>query len=128
VYDFNGHIRQSGLFWIVQVPDSAVTMNGDKVSVHLTEANVVDNGVFAGPKNDFAAATFDITWNATGSVQHFRPASSDPIDPTNFADEFRSATVTGSLSVVKGGTTFTASGTEAFAEIGTERNGFFLQH
>jgi len=47
VYDFNGHIRQSGLFWIVQVPDSAVTMNGDKVSVHLTEANVVDNGVFA---------------------------------------------------------------------------------
>lgn len=97
--------------------------------MHLTEAGTIDNTFIFGPGTEYSSATFDITWTAAGAVQHFRPASSDPTDPSNFAAEIRSATSTGSFSVIQNGVTFTinnASSAGVFAEMGTERNGFFL--
>ena len=85
---------------------------------------------FLGPGTEFASATFDITWTPTGKVHHFRPGSSDPTDPSDFAAEIRFATATGSFTVVQNGVTFTinnASSAGVFAEMGTERNGLFLK-
>jgi hypothetical protein len=97
--------------------------------LHLTEAGTIDNTFFFGPGTDYASVTFDITWTPMGKVQHFRPGSSDPEDPSNFAAEIRSATATGSFTVLLDGVTYTisnASSAGVFAEMGTERNGSFL--
>jgi hypothetical protein len=130
VHDFNGHISQSGLFWIVAVPTYALSLNEDGTAhLHLTEAATIDNTFFFGPGTDYSSATFDITWTPSGDVQHFRPGSSNPTDPTNFAAEIRFATATGSFTVIRNGVTFTinnATSAGVFAEMGRERNGSFL--
>lgn len=130
VHDFNGTINPSGLFWIVQVPDSALTVTGRTVRVQVDNVAVVDNFTFLGPNEVPATASFDITWTSFGKVQHYRPQSTDPTDPTNFAGEFRLATATGSFSASEGGFAFTstpgATSAGIFAETGTERNGSFL--
>jgi hypothetical protein len=129
VHDFNGHISQSGLFWIVPVPDYALFVSNGTARLHLTEEGTIDNTFFFGPGTEFASATFDVTWTPTGKVQHFRPGSDDPTDPSNFAADIRFATATGSFTVVQNGVTFTinnASSAGVFAEMGTERNGSFL--
>jgi len=104
-------------------------VSNQTASLHLTEEGTIDNTFIFGPGSEFASATFDITWTASGKVQHFRPGSSDPTDPTNFSAEIRSATATGSFTVLQNGVTFTinnASSEGVFAEMGTERNGSFL--
>lgn len=122
-------MRHSGLFWIAQVPDSALVVEGDTVRLRVREIPVVDSTFFLGPGNTFATASFDLTWTASGPVEHFRPLSSDPKDPTNFAGEFRSAVVAGSFTVFEGDVTFTGtvSSEGIFAEMGRERNGSFLE-
>lgn len=128
LHDFNGGIQQSGLFWIVQVPDDALKIEGLTAKLHVENASVIDDFQFLSPGGVPAAVSFDITWTASGEVMHFRPQSTDPTDPTNFAAEFRLATATGSFSGSESGFSFTATGSSAgvFAEMGTERNGFFL--
>lgn len=122
-------MRHSGLFWIAQVPDNALVVDGDTARLRVREIPVVDNTFFLGPGNTFATASFDLTWTASGPVEHFRPLSSDPKDPTNFAGEFRAAVVAGSFTVFEGDVTFTgtASSEGIFAEMGRERNGSFLK-
>lgn len=129
LHDFNGGIQPSGLFWIVQVPDDALKMEGLSVKLHVENAQVIDDFQFLAPGAVPATVSFDMTWTAMGAVTHFRPQSSDPTDPTNFAAEFRSAIATGSFSGSEAGFSFTATGSSAgiFAEMGTERNGLFLQ-
>jgi hypothetical protein len=117
------------LFWIIPAPDDALFVSNGTARLHLTEAGTIDNTFFFGPGTDYASATFDITWTPMGEVQHFRPGSSDPTDPSNFAGEIRFATATGSFTVLQNGVTFTinsASSAGVFAEMGTERNGSFL--
>ncbi len=112
------------------MPDSALTIEGRTVRLHLDNVPVVDNLFFMGPGQIFATVSFDVTWTSSGEVQHFRPLSSDPTDPTNFAAEFRFATATGTFSGSESGFSFTsnvASSEGIFAEMGTERNGSFLQ-
>jgi len=129
VHDFNGHISQSGLFWTIPVPDYALFVSNGTARLHLTEAGTIDNTFFFGPGMDYSSATFDITWTPMGKVQHFRPGSSDPTDPSNFAADIRFATAIGSFTVLQNGVTYTitnASSAGVFAEMGTERNGSFL--
>ena len=97
--------------------------------LHLTEAATIDNTFIFGPGTEYSSATFEISWTPMGDVQHFRPGSSDPTDPSNFAADLRVATATGSFTVIQNGVTFTinnASSAGAFAEMGRERNGSFL--
>ena len=111
------------------VPDYALFVSNGTARLHLTEAGTIDNTFFLGPGTDYASATFDVTWTPMDEVQHFRPGSSDPTDPSNFAAEIRFATATGSFVVLQNGVTFTinnASSAGVFAEMGTERNGSFL--
>ena len=129
MHDFNPEVRHSGLFWVAQVPDGAFFVMGDTARLHLQEIPLVDSTFFLGPGNTFVTANLDVTWTSSGPVQHFRPLSTDPADPTNFAAEFRSAVATGSFTVFEGNTTFTSAGASSdgiFAELGTERNGVFL--
>ena len=98
--------------------------------LHLTEAATIDNTFIFGPGTEYSNATFDLTWTPSGEVQHFRPGSSDPTNPSNFAADMRLATATGSFTVIQYGVTYTinnASSAGVFAEMGTERNGLFLQ-
>jgi hypothetical protein len=71
----------------------------------------------------------DITWTPFGEVQHFRPGSSVPTDPTNFSGNFRFANAAAILSGSQNGFTFgstDANSVGVFAEVGRERNGVFL--
>ena len=99
--------------------------------LHLTEAATIDNTFIFGPGTEYSSATFDLTWTPSGEVQHFRPGSSNPTDPSDFAAEMRFATATGSFTVIRNGVTFTinnATSAGVFAEMGRERNGSFLDH
>jgi hypothetical protein len=113
----------------VAVPDYALFVSDRTARLHLTEEGTIDNLFFGGPGIDYASATFDITWTPMGGVQHFRPGSSDPTDPSNFAAEIRLAAANGSFTVMSNGVTYTitnASSAGVFAEMGTERSGSFL--
>jgi hypothetical protein len=136
LHDLNGGIQPSGLFWIVQVPDDALKIEGLTVTLHVENASVIDDFSFLRPGGVPATVSFDMTWTAIGEVMHFRPQSTDPTDPANFAAEFRLARMTGSFSGSEAGFSFTGTGTAegiatgnpdgSFAEMGTEQNGFFL--
>ena len=93
---------------------------------------VTDTRFFLGPGNDPSAVSFDITWTAMGEVRHLSPDCSDPNLGHLFAGEFRFATATGSFSGSHsdGGFRFQAPNATSdgiFAEMGMERNGFFLR-
>ncbi len=130
LHDFNGGIQPSGLFWIVQIPDDALKVEGLTAKLHVVNAPVIDDFQFFAPGGVAATVSYDITWTASGAVQHFQPQSSDPMDPSNFAAEFRSAVATISFTGTEAGFTVTGTGTSdgIFAEMGTERNGSFLQN
>lgn len=130
VHDFNPGIRPSGLFWIVQVPEEAVVTRGGTATLHIENYPVTDNLTFLGSAQIPATVSATVTWSTFGEVQHFRPTSSDPTAPSAFAGEFRLANTTASFLVSEAG--FSAQSSNAtssglFAEMGTERNGVFLQ-
>jgi hypothetical protein len=131
VHDFNPGIRPSGLFWIVQVPDAALQIRGNSVTVRLKDVEVSDNFFFLGPGNVQSSVSFEITYTRSGAPRHVRPASSDPTSPFNWAGEMWTATALGTFSVSYHDGSFSAQGnldsTGLFAEMGTERNGFFVQ-
>jgi len=130
LHDFNGGVQPSGLFWIVQVPDDALKVEGLTAKLHVVNAPVIDDFQFFAPGGVAATVSYDITWTASGAVQHFQPQSSDLMDPSNFAAEFRAAVATISFTGTEAGFTVTGTGTSdgIFAEMGTERNGSFLQN
>lgn len=128
LHDFNATILPSGLFWTTQVPDSALSIE-ETVRLHLENVGVVDNITFGGSGQTFTLVNIDITWSPFGDVQHFRPGSSSPTDPTNFAGRFRFANAVAALSGFQSGFSFSstdASSAGVFAEVGRERNGIFL--
>jgi hypothetical protein len=95
----------------------------------LENVGVVDNLTFGGSGQTFSLVNIDVTWSPFGEVQHFRPGSSVPTDPTNFAGRFRFANAVAILSGSQSGFSFSstdASSSGVFAEVGRERNGIFL--
>ena len=138
----------NGLFWIVKVPDSAVQISpdGNTLTIHLEQVPVVDAFTFPPPvPSNFdevnispyqlirARASFDITYKKTSdSPRHIQPTTDDPLSPLNWAGNMWDATNSGSFSVAYADGTFSASGTfdssGNFGEMGTERNGFFVNH
>ena len=119
------------------MPDEAFTRDDATGAARVVVENipVVDSFQILSPTEEPATASFDITWTAFGAPRHLRPASSDPLDPTAFAGEFKDALAEGTFS----GETVTAFGSGipfsfsgfassafAWAEMGTEQNGSFL--
>ena len=131
MHDFNPGIRPSGLFWIVQVPDDALQIKGNNVTVRLKDVAVSDNFFFLGPGNVASTVSFEITYTRSGAPRQVRPVSSDPTSPFSWAGEMWMATAVGSFTASYSGGGFSAQGnldsTGLFAEVGTERNGFFVQ-
>jgi hypothetical protein len=111
------------------VPDSAFSIEEGTARLHLENVGVVDNLTFGGSGQAFSLVNIDVTWSPFGDVQHFRPGSSDPKDPTNFAGRFRFANAVATFSGSESGFSFSstnASSAGVFAEAGSERNGIFL--
>ena len=48
MHDFNPGISTNGVFWIVQIPDNAVVVNGDTVTIHVANLSVADEIAFLG--------------------------------------------------------------------------------
>ena len=141
VHDFNGGIATNGLFWIVQIPDDAVTVTDDAVTISLKNVAVVDqltfpnmaNGAIINLGNSGAPATlsFDITYQKSGTARQVQASSKDPLSPFNWAGEMTDATNSGTFSVTYTDGSFSAQGSFSsqgnFGEIGRERNGSFVR-
>jgi hypothetical protein len=48
VHDLNPGITPNGVFWIVQVPDDAVEISGDTLTIHLKNVSLMDQFFFPG--------------------------------------------------------------------------------
>ena len=130
MHDFEPGIADSGLFWTIPIPESAITRHGNSVTYALNNVATPDFFVFLGDSSVPGHVSFSVTWTATSGVRHLRPGSSDPTDPTNFAAEFRDAAPTATFSGSNGdGFSFTGTAGpqgNLFSEFGHERNGVFL--
>ena len=125
-----------------------ISADGNTLTIHLENVPVVDAFTFPPPlpsnispdEVDIspyqlirARASFDIAYKkASNSPRHIQPATDDPLSPLNWAGNMWDATNSGSFSVAYADGTFSASGTfdssGNFGEMGTERNGFFVNH
>ena len=140
MHDFNGGIRPSGLFWVVQVPDDAVKITEDTVTISLMNVAVVDQiafpgNIFLGSTGFPATLTLNMTFQKQGRPRNVRPTSASPISPFSWAGEMSDATYHGTFSVAYNDGKFSATGNfgstaaeQVFAEMGTERNGSFVRH
>ena len=136
VHDFNPGIGSNGLFWVVQVPDDAVKVTDDTVTISLKNVAIVDQHQFnfgVGASGDPATVSFDITYQKTpGTQRRVRPTSADPLSPFAWAGKMWMATNSGTFSVTYKDGSFSAQGSFSsagnFGELGTERNGAFVRH
>jgi hypothetical protein len=131
LHDFNPGITPNGVFWIVQIPDSAVQITGDTLIIHLENAAVVDQFQFPGGTGNVpATVSFDITYTKSGMPRRVRPTSHDPLSPFTWAGKMWMATNSGTFSVAYNDGSFSAQGSFSssgmFGEMGTERNGSFV--
>ena len=143
MHDFNGGIGGNGLFWTVEIPDDAVTVTDDTVTIavrnvavidQLTFPNTTPGGAIVNLGNSGAPATvsLNITYQKTGRARHVRPISTDPLNPFNWSGEMSDATNAGTFSVAYTDGSFSAQGNFSsqgnFGEIGKERNGSAVRH
>lgn len=141
MHDFNAGIGVNGLFWIIQIPDDAVTIDDDTGTVRISLKNVavVDQltfpnagGINLGNSGAPVTLSFDVTYQKSGRARHVRPISKDPLSPFNWAGEMSDATNSGTFSLAYKDGSFSAQGSFSsqgnFGEIGTERNGSFVRH
>jgi hypothetical protein len=131
----------NGLFWIVKVPDSAVEITEDTLTIHLVYVPVVDAFTFPPPAQAVpgispfqlipAKVSFEITYTKTGNPRRIRPASDDPLSPLNWAGKMWDATNSGTFSLTYNDGSFSASGSfdssGNFGEMGTEGNGVLVK-
>jgi hypothetical protein len=127
---------------LIQVPDDAVQISPDglTLTVTVTNAIVVDQIMFPGGTGNNlgmagapATTSFSVTFTKTpGTRRHVRPTSTDPLSPFDWAGEMWMATNSGTFSVAYNDGTFSAKGSFSsqgnFGEMGTERNGSFVRH
>jgi hypothetical protein len=115
----------------VKVPDDAVVINGDSLTIHFKDVLNVDQLRFPGGTGTAPVkVTFEATYTKTGSARSVRPTSRDPLSPFNWAGNMWMATNSGTFSVSYTDGSFSASGSFSssgnFGEMGTERNGSFV--
>jgi hypothetical protein len=141
LHDFSPWTLPNGLFWTVKVDASAVTIDGDTVTIHLVDVPVVDAFSFPPPPQAVpgispfqlipAKLSLDITYKRTGHPRRVRPTSHDPISPFTWAGTMWDSSNSGTFSLSYDDGSFSASGsfdsTGNFGEMGFERNGVFLR-
>jgi hypothetical protein len=117
----------------VQIPDDTVQIAGDTLSINLNNVAVVDQLQFPGGTGNVPAKlSFDITYTKSGQARNIVPTSSDPLSAFHWAGRMWAATNSGTLSVAYDDGSFSASGNFSssgnFGEMGTERNGVFINN
>ena len=126
----------------MKVPDSAVQISGDTLTIHLIDVPVVDAFTFPpslppAPENGIspvplipARISFDITYTKSGLPRQIHPESRDPLSPLNWGGEMWDATNSGTFSLAYKDGSFSASGSFSsggnFGEMGAEHNGVFV--
>lgn len=129
------------MWWLVQVPDDAVTVDEEKGTLRVSLKNVplVDQFSFPnGAGNNLGTAgvpatvSFDVTYTKVpGTRRTVQATSADPLSPFDWAGEMWMATNSGTFSVAYSDGSFSASGSfdsaRNFGEMGTERNGSFIR-
>lgn len=133
LHDFNPGITPNGVFWIVSVPDDAVVITSDSLTIRFKDVPNVDQFTFPGGTGTAPVkVTFEATYRKTGSPRTVQPTSHDPLSPFNWAGEMWMATNSGTFSLSYADGSFSASGRFSssgnFGELGTERNGSFIEN
>jgi hypothetical protein len=135
VHDFNPGILPDGLFWMIQVPDNALQIRGNTVTIRLENVPVTDQFTFYDPLppsgNVPAVTSFEMTYTRSGAPRRVTPTSNDPSSPFNWAGEMWTTTGSITFSVAYTDGSFSATGTATssgnFGEMGNERSGFFVR-
>ena len=120
------------------MPDDAVQITENTVTISLKNASVVDQFRFpGGAANNLGIAgvpatlSFDITYSKSGASRRVEPTSTDPLSPFNWEGKMWEATNSGTFSLAYNDGTFSAQGSfdsaKNFGEIGFERNGSFVE-
>lgn len=83
-----------------------------------------------GTGNVPATLSFDITYTKSGAPRKIAPTSADPLSAFHWAGKMWDAANSGTFSLTYNDNTFSVGGTFSssglFGEMGTERNGVFL--
>lgn len=114
----------------MQVPDDAVQITADTITINLQNVPVVDQFQFPGGIGNVPVTlSYVATYTKAGRARVVRPTSHDPLSPFTWAGRMWNATNSGSFSVAYNDGSFSAGGSfdssGNFGEIGTERNGSF---
>jgi hypothetical protein len=120
---------------MVRVPDDALEIRGNTITIRLKNVPVVDSFTFYDPfppaGNVPAVTSFEMSYTRSGTPRQVRPTSSDPSSPFNWAGEMWMATGNVNFSVAYQDGSFAVGGSASsvgnFGEMGSERNGAFLQ-
>jgi hypothetical protein len=115
------------------VPDDAIQVTGNTLTLNLQNVAVVDQLQFPGGTGNIPATfTYTATYVKSGAAREVVPKSHDPLSPFNWAGKMWNATNTGTFAVAYTDGSFSATGsfnsTGNFGEMGTERNGRFVEH
>jgi hypothetical protein len=122
----------------LQIPDDAVKITDNRVTISLKNASLVDQFRFPGGAGNnlgiagvAATLSFDITYSKSGASRHVEPTSTDPLSPFNWEGKMWNATNSGTFSLAYNDGTFSAQGSfdsaGNFGEMGFERNGSFVE-
>lgn len=122
----------------MQIPDDAVKIADNTVTISLKNASVVDQFTFPGGAGNNlgiagvpATLSFDITYSKSGARRRVEPTTTDPLSPFNWEGEFWDATNSGTFKLSYNDGSFSAQGSfdsaGNFGEIGFERNGAFVE-
>jgi hypothetical protein len=104
-----------------------------RATLHVRNLPVIDTFQFFGPSDTPALVDFHVEWRATGpAIPQGMGNLVDPTDPRAFLGEIAPAVSTGSFSGEEMGFEFqsnrgASTSPRGYAQIGTERNGVFLE-
>jgi hypothetical protein len=133
VHDVNGSVQPNGLFWTVDVPRGAFSLQAQdaRAELRVNDLPLVDSFVFGGATIVPATASFRVTWRAIEpAVPRGLGDAVGPTDPGAFLGEFASARATGWFEARELGFAFRsrpgADSDRGYAQLGSERNGSFM--
>ena len=121
---------------MVRIPDDALKVTDDQLTITVSELPLVDRLQFLGPGNVPVHLSFQITYSRTGRPRIIFPQTNDPLSPFNWAGTVWDATATGSFSFRYDDGSYSAQGTtdsalpthelEQYGTMGHERSGLFV--
>jgi hypothetical protein len=114
----------------VRIPNDAVVISGDTLTIHVANLAIADEIAFLGTARIPSTLSFDITYTKSGKPRTVVPTANNSISAFHWAGEMWKATNSGTFSVAYNDGSFSATGSFSssglFGEMGRERNGVFV--